>query len=119
MKRATREWIKKAESDWKGTARLMRGNEPLRDLVCFHCQQTAEKYLKALLEELGVTIPKTHDLEKLLGLLLPYHPQLRSHRRGMGPLTDFAVVSRYPGGHTSNRQAQAALRWAGRVRETC
>jgi hypothetical protein len=47
MKRAVREWIKKAEADHRAVERL--GNDPvLRDVVCFHCQQTAEKYLEAL-----------------------------------------------------------------------
>jgi tetratricopeptide (TPR) repeat protein len=44
---------------------------PLRDLACFPCQQAAEKYLKALLQELGAVVPKTHDLEELLDLVLP------------------------------------------------
>ena len=34
-------------------------------------------------------------------------------------LTDFAVEYRYPGDNASKRQAQAALRWAGRVRDAC
>ena len=119
MKRATREWVRKAEADWEGAARLMGGKEPLLDLVCFHCQQSAEKYLKALLEELAIGIPKTHDLVKLLTLVIPHHAQLRSHRRGMRPLTEFAVVSRYPGANANTLQAQSALRWTGRLREAC
>ncbi|MFL5342098.1 MAG: HEPN domain-containing protein [Gemmataceae bacterium] len=31
----------------------------------------AEKYLKALLEEINRSVSKTHDLELLFGLLLP------------------------------------------------
>jgi HEPN domain-containing protein len=30
--------------------------------VCFHCQHAAEKYLKALLQEGGLVVPRTHDL---------------------------------------------------------
>jgi HEPN domain-containing protein len=30
--------------------------------VCFHCQQAVEKYLKAFLKELGVAVPRIHDL---------------------------------------------------------
>ncbi len=32
----------------------------------FHCQQAAEKMLKALLSELGVRFRRTHDLQELL-----------------------------------------------------
>lgn len=89
---------------------------PLHDVVCFHCQQCAEKYLKGILEELGLTIPKTHDLDYLLALLLPHHSSLRSLRRGLIFLTDFAVDTRYPGNNASKRQAASALRWMDRVR---
>ncbi|MBI1904191.1 MAG: HEPN domain-containing protein [Planctomycetia bacterium] len=61
--------MKKAEADYRGAARLAHGAEPLHDLVCFHCQQSAEKYLKALFEEVGQRVPRTHDLDALLTLL--------------------------------------------------
>ena len=72
--------------------------------------------MKALLEELGKPVPKTHHLEHLLNLLLPFHPTLRALRRGLLFLTDFAVDTRYPGNWTTKRQAKGALRWADRVR---
>src|ERR1700730_16802477 len=97
MKRATREWVDKAESDLHAALRLDSGSEPFRDEVCFHCQQSAEKYLKALLEELGQYIHKTHDLEDLLNLLTTPHPKLRPLRRGLRFLSRFAVTIRYPG----------------------
>jgi HEPN domain-containing protein len=85
-------------------------------VVCFHCQQCAEKYLKALLEELTLPVPKTHDLDGVLRPLHPHHPTLRSLRRGLIFLTQFAVDTRYPGESATRRQAEAARRWEGRVR---
>ena len=117
MKRATREWVRKAEADFQGARRLAGAHEPLHDLVAFHCQQSAEKYLKALLEELGQPLPKTHALDDLLVRLLPWHGSLASVRRGLLFLTDFAVDVRYPGTGTSKREAGSALRWASRVRD--
>src|SRR5437016_5313616 len=119
MKRSTREWVAKAEDDYRVAAMLAAGSEPFHDQVCFHCQQSAEKYLKALLEELGVSIPRTHDLEDLLDLLLPHHSSLSRHRRGLRLLTGFAVDPRYPLLHTTKRQATSALRWSGKVRDAC
>jgi HEPN domain-containing protein len=87
MKRATRECVGKAEEDYRTAELIERSREPLYDQLCFHCQQSAEKYLKALLEELGVAIDKTHDLEKLLTCLSRQHPPLRSLRRGLVFLT--------------------------------
>jgi HEPN domain-containing protein len=75
--------------------------------------------LKALLEEQGLSIPYTHILRDLIALLSPFYPSLRSLQRGSKFLTRFAVGTRYPGYNASKRQAQAALRWAERVRTTC
>jgi len=87
--------------------------------VCFHCQQTAEKYLKALLEERGATIPKTHDLEKLLALLVPHYANLESQSRSAQILTEYAVGPRYPGENATKREAQTAIRRAGQLRGAC
>ena len=91
MKRAAREWVRKAEDDYRLAATIAGGSEPFHDQLCFHCQQSAEKYLKAVLEELGQSIPRTHDLNDLVDLLGPEHPTLRSLRRGLVFLTEFAV----------------------------
>ena len=89
---------------------------PVHDGVCFHCQHCVEKYLKALLAELGVSVPKTHDLDHRLTSLRPHYPSLRSLRRGLLFLNDYAVETRYPSNWTTKRQAYAALRWVDRVR---
>jgi HEPN domain-containing protein len=119
MKRTTREWVQKANVDLRGARKLAPARPPMHDLVCFCCQQSAEKYLKAILVELGRSAPRTHNLEDLLGLLLPDYPQLKSLRRGLKFLIQFAVEARYPGFNASKSQAAAALRWAGRVADTC
>jgi HEPN domain-containing protein len=95
---------------------LARAADRSNDGVCFHCQQAAEKYLKAIMQELGLAIPRTHALEDLLNLLLPHHPVLDSFRRGLSFLTGFAVETRYPGKTARKRQADAALLWADKVR---
>jgi HEPN domain-containing protein len=119
MKRATREWIGKAEDDYRTAELIALAKEPLHDQQCFHCQQAAEKYLKALLEELGLSVQKTHELEDLLDQLLPHHRSLGSLRRGLAFLSQFAVGARYPGDNASKRQAASALRSAGKVRHAC
>jgi HEPN domain-containing protein len=117
MKRTTAEWVRKADADYRSAQKLVRGRESFHDQVCFHCQQATEKFLKALLEELGQPIPYTHNLRDVLSLLVPYHSSLRTYRRGVNFLTRFAVGIRYPGDTATKRQTEAALRWAGRVRQ--
>jgi HEPN domain-containing protein len=119
MKRATTEWVRKADDDWSLAQIARRSKKPLHDGLCFHCQQCAEKYLKGLLEELGLAIAKTHDLEDLVDQLKPHHPSLRALRRGGSFLTQFAATTRYPGENAKKRQADAAFRWAGRIRTAC
>ena len=116
MKKTTREWVKKAEQDYVLARQGSRSKVPVHDGVCFHCQQCAEKYLKGLMEELGLPVPKTHDLDTLLTALVSSYSTLRSLRRGLLFLSDFAVDPRYSGKSASKRQAVAALRWADRVR---
>jgi len=73
--------------------------------------------LKALLEEAGASFSKTHDLEALLGLLPSQFGSLARYGRGMRFLTEFAVDPRYPLLRTNKRQALAAVRWAGKIRQ--
>ena len=109
--------MRKAEKDYRLAVQAARSKEPFHDQVCFHCQQSAEKYLKALLAELSEPIPRTHILRDVLSLLLPFHPSLRGFGRGLRFLTRFAVDTRYPGDNATKRQAEAALGWADRVRQ--
>jgi HEPN domain-containing protein len=120
MRRATREWIRKAEADHRVALGLDSGIvQAVSDQVCFHCQQSAEKYLKAILEELAQPIPKTHDLLFLFGLVQSHFPLVTGLRRGLATLTRYGVVTRYPGFSASRRQAAAAMRWSERVRRVC
>jgi HEPN domain-containing protein len=118
MNRLTREWIRKAEADLAVARLAARQREPMHDAVCFHCQQSAEKYLKALLQESGLRVPRTHELLDLLNVLRLLHPALTPLRRGLDFLTRFAVETRYPDDNATKREAKAALRWANRVRQT-
>ena len=119
MKRLTGQWVRKAEGDWIIAREAARSRQPVKEAICFHRQQSAEKYLKALLQELGLPVGRTHDLEALHIDLLPHHADLRGLRRGLSFLTNYAVEPRDPGKNATKRQMTARLRWAGRVRETC
>jgi HEPN domain-containing protein len=81
MNELTAEWIAKAEGDYATAGRELRAQEyPNYDAVCFHAQQTAEKYLKAFLQENDVAFPKTHSLIELLELCLPLDDKLETLR---------------------------------------
>ena len=56
-------------------------------------------------------------LEDLIALLLPDHASFALVSPAVRFLTRFAVGTRYPGENATKRQAAAAFRWAGRVRQ--
>ena len=56
MQPVTRHWVRKAEEDHRMAARAAAPPTQTNS-VCYHCQQSAEKYLKALLAEAGRPAP--------------------------------------------------------------
>jgi hypothetical protein len=64
-------------------------------------------------------VPKTHQLDDLLVLLLPGNAALGRLQRKAGALTQFAVDYRYPGLMASKRQMEAALRYVDQIRLEC
>ncbi len=117
MKPSTREWIKKAESDYQLALALSRRRKvTFYDQACFHCQQSAEKYLKARLEEANIISPKTHDLKKLLNLLLPVEPLWAALLPSMAALSHYAVEFRYPGNEARAQDMKDALKHAKAAR---
>lgn len=118
MKAATRDWIEKAEADHLAAVDLaQRRKLPLHDMVCFHCQQSAEKYLKARLEEAGIHFPKTHDLEAILTLALTVELLWSALLPAARRLKPFGVLIRYPGNDASKAQARRAITDAKAIRE--
>ena len=117
MKPVTREWVDKAEADYAAALLLRKSRKKhSRDIVCFHLQQCVEKYLKARMEEAGVSIHKTHDLEKLLDALLPIEPLWTTLRPALAAITDYAVEVRYPGRMVTPAEARTLLRDATHIR---
>jgi HEPN domain-containing protein len=111
------EWVEKAEEDYLGCLALQRRRRvPLPGLVCFHAQQCAEKYLKALLWTHGYTVPRIHDLPELLRQCEQVDSALASLRTAAGFLNAFSVAARYPGLSTGASDAQDAVRHMREIR---
>ncbi len=111
------EWIAKAEEDYRIAVRSVRYRRlPTYAGVCFHCQQCAEKYLKGLHIRLGLTFTHTHDLERLLDLLVKTVPALGSLRKDIEDLNLYSVTPRYPGFAPTVADAQNAVAAMKRVR---
>jgi HEPN domain-containing protein len=64
-------------------------------IAAFHAQQAMEKLLKALLAELGIDYPKTHDLNRLRAQLEAAGEEFPSLALDLAEFTPFATVWRY------------------------
>jgi HEPN domain-containing protein len=65
------------------------------ELIGFHAQQAAEKYLKALLSHRRVVFGRTHDLQTLLDLLKSAGESIPTEVEEICELFPYAVEFRY------------------------
>jgi HEPN domain-containing protein len=109
MNPLTLEWVSKAEVDFTAAGHLIRLRKtPVYSTVCFHCQQCAEKYLKAVLQEHKQTIPRIHNLADLPTLVTQSEPSHEFLRPTLDILEDYAVDFRYPGMIATKEDAKTA-----------
>lgn len=66
------------------------------EIICFHCQQCAEKYLKSIIIQQGREIKKTHDLGSLIGILSDTLTIPNEIHTSCAKLTQYGVKTRYP-----------------------
>ncbi|MEI6263033.1 MAG: HEPN domain-containing protein [Deltaproteobacteria bacterium] len=115
-----RRWVEKAENDFRNAEYVLtlKENCPF-DTVSYHCQQCAEKYLKALLIYRNVDFPKTHDLVVLFNLLQKVG-HLKFSIEAVQPLNRYATETRYPGDWESigESEAREAFEMVCAVRDT-
>ncbi len=89
-------WLKKAENDLTIVRHELELSEDeiVKDAACFHCQQAAEKYLKAYLIFHKIDFPRTHNIEFLLKQAATIDNDF--NHIDVEELSDFGVDIRYP-----------------------
>ena len=117
MNPLTLEWIEKAEEDYNSANWLQQAPEPVHNSICFHAQQCIEKYLKAWLQEANLPVPRTHDLQELLALIVPTLPDWYHWQPDFKRITEYAVDSRYPGDSATADNTQHAMHICDAVRQ--
>ena len=93
----TNQWLDKAEDDLNAAQALFDHGGDLWAIVAFHCQQSVEKFLKAMLTSSQVEFNKTHDIAVLLDSLEAIDGALAQALRPADALTVYGVQVRYPG----------------------
>ncbi len=93
---SAQDWLARANGDLS-LARTPLPNDGFYEDLCFHCQQAAEKAIKAIYQLKGWTFRYTHDLDELLTGLKRQglHCPVRVEEAAI--LTAFAWEARYPG----------------------
>ncbi|PWC78213.1 hypothetical protein TSH64_28755 [Azospirillum sp. TSH64] len=70
--------------------------DPIVTAATYHCQQAAEKLVKAVLVWLDLDVPRSHDID-LLVMRIPHDLPIRECLSPLGRFTAFATLYRYPG----------------------
>jgi len=89
-------WIEKAENDLLNVENNLHSKKIPTDTVCYHCQQFAEKYLKAFLTYHNKDIDKVHNLLFLLQKCISIDEDFNSIRDIVAVLNLYGPSIRYP-----------------------
>ncbi|MCL1819162.1 MAG: HEPN domain-containing protein [Oscillospiraceae bacterium] len=113
------EWFQYADMDLD-SAEYLQGKRPIPlEIICFLCQQSAEKNLKGYLIFKGTPEPpKIHNLLILNKMCIEHDNRFREVERACDMLNRYGVQPRYPNelGITEN-DMRKALEYARQIRD--
>ncbi|NLQ04453.1 HEPN domain-containing protein [Cylindrospermopsis raciborskii] len=91
------QWLLKSWRDLEAAKLLFNSEKSLLDLSVYHCQQSAEKALKAYLTYKDFVFGKTHNLVLLIELCSTHDSDFENLRDCGDVLTPYGTEFRYPG----------------------
>jgi len=104
-------FLRKAAQDESLLDAVLECDSVSDEVIGFHCQQAAEKILKALLSDLGITFHKTHELGALMDSLARSGAPLPDEFENLDVLTPFGAVYRYDDYDGTESLNRAETRW--------
>lgn len=93
---SAKEWQRFAEMDLMSAEYILKMRPVPVEIICYHCQQSAEKYLKGYLVLHGMNPPKIHDLNQLQKLCANISDSFSDIADYCSDLTAYGVQLRYP-----------------------
>jgi HEPN domain-containing protein len=90
------EWFMIAEEDFDSAKILNEASRRHKEIICYHCAQSIEKYLKGYLTYKGIIPEKTHNIILLNESCIEIDPAFEQIRGECGVLNKFANEIRYP-----------------------
>ncbi|HYN38562.1 MAG TPA: HEPN domain-containing protein [Rhodospirillales bacterium] len=91
-----RRWLQVADDDLRTVDACLGADPPVTATAAYHCQQAAEKLLKALLVACARPTRKTHDLDELAREAGEALPQLAAQADSCRFMTRWNFAFRYP-----------------------
>ena len=113
------QWLNKGKEELDSAEYLSTMHHPTPDeTICYLCQQSAEKYLKAFIFYNDIEPEKTHDLRELLKVCEKYNVSFSVLLTKLQILNDYSVMPRYPNvlGITTD-DMKTAIQYAKDVQE--
>jgi len=97
IQRDVTEWLRFVKMDQNTACHLFESMHPQPlEIICFHCQQAAEKAIKALFILKEIEVIKIHDLAILLHKIEAFFSVPVAVKNAGDDLTPFAATFRYP-----------------------
>jgi len=113
------EWYRFADTDLALARHALSMHPPPLEAICYHCQQSAEKYLKGYIINTGSILPpKVHNLDTLCEMCEEYDDRFQELRKPCSVLTDYGIQPRYPHEmEIHEHEMQKAIVYAEEIRD--
>jgi HEPN domain-containing protein len=113
------EWYILAERDFAVAEYLASNMRPIpMEIICFHCQQAVEKYLKGVITLRGEEPPYTHDLAVLCKLCEKHSAEFSKISASCSIITQFGVQPRYDNAiNIMESDMNSILRYVNMIKE--
>ncbi len=112
------EWLKYADADLESAEILNTQYKKPLNIICYHCQQAAEKYLKGFLISKNIPFGKTHDLLKIIESCQEIDDIFSVLIKDCIMLNPYSIITRYPSElELIDDDADSAIESAKRIKE--
>ena len=110
------DWLQKADDDLDSAVLLNDAVRKHIEIICYHCAQAVEKYLKAFIVYNGIIPKKTHDLLYLRDLCEQFDNNFKELLAECTYLNKFSNDIRYPNKHQTNESdVKIAIKYTKKV----
>ena len=113
-----KEWWRYAEMDLATATRMLAHHPVPLEIIAYHCQQAAEKFLKSFLVYNNQDVPKTHDIVEICSKCSVIYGDFMELYEQCKKLNPYAISTRYPSGlQLADYHIKEALECAEEIKE--